>query len=131
MRVRGLYEKLRLPNYSSNIRLREASAKKSVLPLQTTVKELHGRTGALFMRHVLPENPLENRSGGTRSRTGDTMTFRPVPLSTAERHWLSLGAPKLKSDRSRRGKTPEKTRRDLYRLLSFHLFLKLLSDLRW
>ena len=40
MRVRGLYEKLRLPNYSSNIRLREASAKKSVLPLQTTVKLL-------------------------------------------------------------------------------------------
>jgi hypothetical protein len=45
------------PTYSSNIRLREALAKKSVLPPQITVKELHGRTGALFMPHVLPENP--------------------------------------------------------------------------
>src|SRR5215212_1665728 len=113
MRVRGLCEKLRLPNYSSNITLREASAKKSVLPLQTTVKDLHGRTGTLFMRHVLPENPLESRSGGTRSRTAFTKTFRLVPLSTAERHWLSLGAPKLKCGRSRRRKTPENTRRDL------------------
>src|SRR5215211_3257691 len=40
---------------------------------------------------------LENSSGGTRTRTGDTMIFRHVPLFTVERRWLPLGPPKLKS----------------------------------
>jgi len=35
-----------------------------------------------------------HRSGGTRTRTGDTMIFRPVPLSTVERRWLPLSAPR-------------------------------------
>jgi len=46
-------------------------------------------------------------SGETRTRTGDTMIFRHVPLSTVERRWLPLGAPKLKSGRSRRRRTSE------------------------
>jgi hypothetical protein len=40
------------------------------------------------------------RSGGTRTRTGDTMIFRHVPLSTVERRWLPLSAPKLNLGRA-------------------------------
>jgi hypothetical protein len=52
-----------------------------------------GRSGAPSMRShsVTVEcfscKSLENRSGRTRTRTGDTMIFRHVPLSTVDGRW--------------------------------------------
>ena len=66
--------------YFSNTRLREASATKTVLPLQITAKLLSkssmGELG-LVLRVVFTCKCLKSRSGGTRTRTGDTMIFSP------------------------------------------------------
>ena|SRR5215216_4060115 len=46
------------------------------------------------MQYFVARLPKEIEVAGPEPRTGDTMIFSPVPLSTVERLWLPLSAPK-------------------------------------